>query len=381
LQIKTPTGESRAGELIADPPHIGSYEPGDVTLLLTELRAEGLELPTAHREQLLREGGHYAETLPIEYQPTARYEALFAQLLAATTDRIALLTRVLARRVVREHSAEPVLVSLARAGTPVGVLLRRALALEGVDAPHYTISIVRGRGLDARALQYLVQRYAPESLLFVDGWTGKGAIQTELEQALDEHAREHGARIAPRLAVLTDPGHVAELASSREDELIPSACLNSTVSGLISRTVIRPDLLGGGDCNFHGVRVYREFADRDLSRAYVDTISGRFGAVEDDLDAGLEAASALAPADGRGLREVQAVQAETGIENVHHVKPGIGETTRVLLRRVPRCVMINPRHRDRLAHVLMLAQERDVPVVERDGDVYACFGLIEGREP
>jgi hypothetical protein len=324
----------------------------------------------------LRDGGHYAETLPIEYRPTERYERLFEQLLAQYADRIALQTRVLARRVLAEHGSEPVLVSLARAGTPVGVLLRRALALEGVDAPHATVSIVRGRGLDPRALRYLTERYAPQRLVFVDGWTGKGAIQSELEQALDAHASEHGVRIAPRLAVLTDPAHVAELCASRGDELIPSACLNSTVSGLISRSVIRPDLLGPDA--FHGVRVYREFADRDVSRTYVDTISARFGAVEGEIDAALARAAELAPADGRGMREVRAVQSEWAIESMHHVKPGIGETTRVLLRRVPRCVLVNPEHAgDRLDHVLLLAQERAVPVHERPGGVYACYGLIE----
>jgi hypothetical protein len=366
----------RIESLIPAPPHLGSYDPDDVIFLLTELRAEGLELPAETRRQLLRDGGHYAETLPIEYRPTERYERLFEELLEQHADRIALQTRVLARRLLSEHGDEPVLVSLARAGTPVGVLLRRALALEGVDAPHATVSIVRGRGLDPRALLYLGQRFAPERLVFVDGWTGKGAIQSELEQALEAHAREHRAQIPARLAVLTDPAHVAELCASREDELIPSACLNSTVSGLISRTVIRPDLLGADA--FHGVRVYREFADRDVSRAYVDAISARFGAVVDEVEAALAGVKALAPADGRGMREVQAVQAEWGIDSVHHVKPGIGETTRVLLRRVPRCVLVNPCHAgDRLDHVLLLAQERGVPVRERPGDVYACFGLIE----
>ena len=366
----------RTDALIAAPPHLGSYEPADVTFLLTELRAAGLELPAQTRQQLLRDGGHYAETLPIEYRPTERYERLFDELLELYADRIALQTRVLARRVLTELGDDPVLVSLARAGTPVGVLLRRALAREGVDAPHATVSIVRGRGLDPRALLYLTQRFAPERLVFVDGWTGKGAIQSELEQALAAHTRVSGVQIGARLAVLTDPAHVAELCASRGDELIPSACLNSTVSGLISRTVIRPDLLGPDA--FHGVRVYREFADRDVSRAYVDTISARFDAVDGDLDAAVARVKALAPADARGLREVQAVQEEWGIESVHHVKPGIGETTRVLLRRVPRCVLVNPRHRgDRLDHVLLLAQERGVPVKERAGEVYACFGLIE----
>ena len=49
---------------------LGSYAPDDVTLLLTELPDAGLELPAEVRQQLLRDGGHYAETLPIEYRPT-----------------------------------------------------------------------------------------------------------------------------------------------------------------------------------------------------------------------------------------------------------------------------------------------------------------------
>lgn len=347
-------------------------------MLLTELSGAGLELPTEQREELMQGGGHYAETLPIEYEPTAEYEALFERLLAGSAQRMAQLTRVLARRIVQEATPQPVLVSLARAGTPVGVLLRRALLLDGIDAPHFTVSIVRERGLDPRALEYLTERFDPERIVFVDGWTGKGAIQWELQEALDLHAAQHGIRIPSRLAVLTDPAHVAELTASRADELIPSACLNSTVSGLLSRTIIRPDLLGPGA--FHGVRVYREFAGRDKSRHYVDAVAAHFGeAAEGSLDAGVHEARHLAPADGRGLREVQAVQAEFGITNVHRVKPGIGETTRVLLRRLPEGIVIDPRHADRLDHILLLARDRGVPVHERTNDVYACFGLIEDR--
>jgi hypothetical protein len=362
---------------IPTPPYVGSYEPRDITPLLTELAGASLELPAEQRERLMQNGGHYAETLPIEFRPTARYEELFEALLAAHSDRIALLTRVLAR-LVAAAQPDPVLVSLARAGTPVGVLLRRALELDGVDAPHYTVSIVRERGLDERALRYLVERHEPRRLVFVDGWTGKGAIQRELELALAAFEQAGGAPIAARLAVLADPAHVTMLCATRADELIPSACLNSTVSGLMSRTIIRPDLLGPGA--FHGVRIYREFAGSDVSRRFVDTISARFGAVAGAIEEAVAAALALPPADGRGLREVQQVQREEAIADVHRVKPGIGETTRVLLRRVPDAILVDPRRRDRLAHVLMLAEERGVAIRERRSEVYACFGLIRRHE-
>ena len=356
---------------------VGSYDPDDVTFLLTELPDLGLELPTDVRERMMQGGGHYAETLPIEYRPTAEYEALFERLVATHAARVALLTTTLARRVAEEHHAAPVLVSLARAGTPVGVLLRRALRRLGVDAPHYSVSIVRDRGIDARALRDILGRHAPEQLVFVDGWTGKGAIKRELDRALAEFAAATGVAVAPALAVLADTGHVCELFASREDELIPSACLNSTVSGLISRTVVRPDLLGPDA--YHGVRVYREFADRDRSEAYVDAVAGHFDAVGPEVAALLATARSAGPPDGRGWRAVEAVQAAFGIGDVNRVKPGIGETTRVLLRRAPNRVLFDPGREADLRHVLLLARDRDVPVEPYQDGVYACHGLIDDR--
>jgi len=248
------------------------------------------------------------------------------------------------------------------------------------DSSPWTVARLR-ETVDGRVLEPGDAGFEEACAVYLGGMDQRPVVVVQPADAADVAkvvlvAREHGVPIPARLAVLTDPAHVAALCASRDDELIPSACLNSTVSGLISRTVIRPDLLGADA--FHGVCVYDAFADRDVSRAYVDTISGRFDAVAGEIDGALTRVAALAPADGRGMREVQAVQQEWGIESVHHVKPGIGETTRVLLRRVPRCVLVNPQHSgDRLDHVLLLAQERGVPVRERPGAVYACFGLIE----
>jgi len=356
---------------------IGSYEPDDVTFLLTELPDLGLELPTDVRERMMQGGGHYAETLPIEYRPTPEYEALFETLVESHAARVALLTSTLARRVAEEHHDAPVLVSLARAGTPVGVLLRRALRRLAVDASHYSVSIVRDRGIDPVALRELLARHPAEQLVFVDGWTGKGAIKRELDRALAAFEADTGERVAPTPAVLADTGHVCELFASRDDELIPSACLNSTVSGLISRTVVRPDLLGPDA--YHGVRVYREFADRDRSRAYVDAVAAHFDAVEPEIEPLLAAARRAGPADGRGLRAVEAVQAARGIADVNRVKPGIGETTRVLLRRAPSRVLFDPVREADLGHVLMLARDRDVPVEPYADGVYACHGLVDDR--
>ncbi|WP_171161875.1 phosphoribosyltransferase [Streptomyces sp. I05A-00742] len=355
-------------------PAFSSYEPEDVGWLLQDLSSVTLEVPTEEREEAIQSGGaHYAESLPVEYQPSADYQALYTAALDASAGRIARAVGAVTETVLAERSPRPVLVSLARAGTPVGVLMRRwARHAHGLDLPHYAVSIVRGRGIDTAALRRLADRHDPADVVFVDGWTGKGAITRELEQAL------RGTEFDPRLAVLADPGHCVETYGTRDDFLIPSACLNSTVSGLISRTVLRADLVGPDD--FHGAKFYRELAGADVSRAFIATVEARFAEVEEGV---AHDAKELAGADRtptwRGWAAVERISEEYGIHDVNLVKPGVGETTRVLLRRVPWKILAKRGAGADLDHVRLLAAQRGVPVEEVDGLPYSCVGLVHPR--
>ena len=339
-----------------------SYDPSEVTWLLTDLSHVELEVPTEDREELIQGGRHYAEMLPVEYQPDAAYTALFHKALAESAERLADAVGIVGELLLAEHDGPPVLVSLARAGTPIGILLRRWYAARGLDAPHYAISIVRGRGIDEVAVQHVLDRHPAAQVRFVDGWTGKGAIARELAVAV---ARWPG--LDPRLAVLADPGSCTDLYGTRDDFLIPSACLNSTVSGLVSRTVLRDDLIGPG--MFHGAKHYAELAPADVSGVFLDAVSTRFAPV------------ALVPEDRTptwaGWAAVVRLAEEFGITDVNLVKPGVGETTRVLLRRVPWQILVRPDRAADLEHVLVLAAQRGVPVVERHDLPYTCVGLIK----
>lgn len=274
----------------------------------------------------------------------------------------------------------PVLVSLARAGTPVGILMRRwARHRHQLDLPHYAVSIVRGRGIDANALRWLAEHHDPRDVVFVDGWTGKGAITRELAQAVQEFEKTHGVTgFDPEIAVLADPGSCVRTYGTREDYLIPSACLNSTVSGLVSRTVLRADLVGPDD--FHGAKFYRELADADASVAFLDAVSARFPEV---TDAACAQAKELLATDRtptwEGWAAVERISEEYGIHDVNLVKPGVGETTRVLLRRVPWRILARSGAGSDLDHVRLLAEQRGVPVEEVDGLPYTCVGLIHPR--
>uniref|UniRef100_UPI002FDC6015 cysteine protease StiP domain-containing protein n=1 Tax=Streptomyces sp. IBSBF 2390 TaxID=2903533 RepID=UPI002FDC6015 len=359
-------------------PAFSSYAPEEVGWLLQDLSDVTLEAPTEEREEAIQSGGaHYAESLPVEYQPTEQYQRLFHSALDASAARIAKAVGVVTETVVGERSPRPVLVSLARAGTPVGVLMRRwAQFRHGLDLPHYAVSIVRGRGIDANALRWLAAHHDPRDVVFVDGWTGKGAITRELAQAIEEfEAKEGVTGFDPEIAVLADPGSCVRTYGTREDFLIPSACLNSTVSGLISRTVLRADLVGPDD--FHGAKFYRELAGADVSVAFLDAVSARFPDVADTVD---DAVKELLAEDRtptwEGWRAVERISEEYGIHDVNLVKPGVGETTRVLLRRVPWKILARQGAGADLEHVRLLAEQRGVPVEEVGDLPYTCVGLI-----
>ncbi|MFE5211079.1 phosphoribosyltransferase [Streptomyces sp. NPDC056600] len=383
-------GAARASErpaMLPEPlrgPHFSSYAPDEVGWLLQDLSDVTLEAPTEEREEAIQSGGaHYAESLPVEYQPSEDYQRLFHAALDTSATRIAEAVGVVTETVLAERGARSgrtVLVSLARAGTPVGVLMRRwARHRHGLDLPHYAVSIVRGRGIDANALRYLAAHHDPRDVLFVDGWTGKGAITRELAAAIEEFEQAEGITgFDPEIAVLADPGSCVRTYGTREDFLIPSACLNSTVSGLISRTVLRSDLVGPHD--YHGGKFYRELADADVSVAFLDAVSARFDEVTDAAEA---RAKELVAADRtptwEGWAAVERISEEYGIHDVNLVKPGVGETTRVLLRRVPWKILALKDAGADLDHVRLLAAQRGVPVEEVDELPYSCVGLIHPR--
>ena len=367
-------------------PGFGSYAPADVGWLLEDLSHVELEAPVEQREAAIRAGtAHYAESLPVEYQPDEGYQRLFHASLEASAARVARAVGVVTELVLAERGHDVVLASLARAGTPVGVLVRRWAALRhGLDLPHYAMSIVRGRGVDEVALDLLRTRHGAPRVVFVDGWTGKGAIVKELRAAVAGYNAARGLVAGDgfdaALAVLADPGRCVEVYGTRDDFLIPSACLNSTVSGLVSRTVLNEAYLRPG--GFHGAKFYAELAEKDVSQAFVDAVAARFDDVQEQVRHDLQQIrrSDRAPTFS-GWRAVEAIGRAHGMGDINLVKPGVGETTRVLLRRVPWQVLVRPDRAAELEHVRLLAEARGVQVVEVPDLAYSCIGLIRPAGP
>lgn len=344
-----------------------SYPPEDVEILLKDISGMVEPLPAKIRETCIQKGTHYCEMLPLEYQPSARYMEAYETALRHYARATARAVGALAEKLYQKKGPELTLVSLARAGIPIGILLRRYLKTKyQVSVKHYAISIIRGRGIDENALNYIQERHKPESLQFVDGWIGKGAILSQLQEALQKFPK-----LDPELAVISDPANLTALCGTHEDILIPSSCLNATVTGLISRTFLRSDIIGPQD--FHGAAFYEELEKDDLSLQFLDAIEREFTFTD----------SHSVPEECPGKQGndiVKDIAREYHISNRNFIKPGIGEATRVLLRRIPWKIIVNDSYAnaDELKHIYQLAAEKQVSceISRVDLGNYKVCGMI-----
>lgn len=342
-----------------------SYSEDDVILLLKDITGLVEPQPTEEREKLIQAGKHYSEMLPVEYVPTDKYMKVYYEALDNYSKPVANAVGMLADKIISQKGKDVVLVSLARAGIPIGILVKRYIKFKyDINVPHYSISIIRGRGIDDNAMKYLLEKFSAEQLLFVDGWIGKGAILNELKKDI---AAYDG--VSADIAVIADPANVTELCGTHDDILIPSSCLNSTVSGLVSRTFLRSDIIGEND--FHGAVYYGELENSDLSYAFIESIEKEF-LLENISDESIRV-------EGKGIDEVRKIGEFFGIDDINLIKPGIGEATRVLLRRVPWKVLIDERYKGdpQLGHLVRLAEEKNVPVEYYPLKHYKCCGIIK----
>ena len=357
----------------------GSYRHGDVEFLLKPIQVEPIR-DVLEKERLIQSGArHYSEMLSPESLPSDRYLALFEAAYDANRDRMARDCLVLAALIARRRPQGITLVSLARAGTPLGVILKHLLerVIER-SASHYSVSIIRDRGIDEVALAYILERgHEPESIVFLDGWTGKGVISRELEQAVAGYNRRHRVNLDGGLYVLSDLAGSAACAASTEDYLIPSSILNATVSGLVSRSVLN-EAIGPGD--FHGCVYYSEFAGQDRSRAFADGIveAGVELAMRHGLPQALPVDVARVGAESRAF--MLAAMALHEITDANLIKPVIGEATRVLLRRSPQRLILRDPGSPDVAHLVVLAGEKNVPITVDPSLPYQAVSLIRSGQ-
>ena len=338
----------------AKAPFSGSYAPQDVTFLLKLLELK--PTPVREKERLIQSGAkHYSEMLSSESAPSSEYLELFYAALERNGQKLALDLHRLASLIERERDGDITLISLARGGTPIGILLKRELERRSIGTGrkvrHFSVSIIRDRGIDDHALTYLLEHgFHEKTWTFIDGWSAKGTIGRELGSSLEKFNALHRRSAKPELFVVSDLFGSAAFSASSQDYLIPSSLLGATVSGLISRSVLN-EQIGAGD--FHGCVQLEHLRASDLSQFFVDRVWELMQSLEPVQS--FSKTASIPPA--RDFLHTLAL--ERGLP-FNHLKPGIGESTRALLRRVPDTLMLREPGNPEVAHLVHLAQEKGV---------------------
>lgn len=350
----------------------GSYAADDVTFLLRRLDLKPVRLE--ERERLIQSGSrHYSEMIGPEDAPSRERVKLFRECLEANGPRLARDLVSLAEMLARSAAnGDLTLVSIARAGTPIGVLLTRLLRarLGPARVRHYSISVIRDRGIDLHALRWITARHDTRTLRFIDGWTGKGTIAKEIAVSLG--AAGYNGSIDRGLWVPLDISGSAARAASEDDYLIPSSLLGGTISGLVSRSVLpRADI---GAAQFHGCLELKHLRRYDLSRWFIRRMEAlcerRNGA--DDSSRSSDASQRHAESQSF----IDELMHEFAIKDRNRVKIGIGETVRVALRRLPERILLRDSASADAALISRLAHLRGVPVEHRPTMPHAAVGLI-----
>ena len=388
-------------------PFTGSYTPDDVQFLLKPMSLP--DTPVHLKETLIQSGKkHYSQLLTHESLPPDDYLPLFYRAMTLNQDLMAEHLLLLAESIVATRPQGITLVSLARAGTPVGVLLKHVLKRQfHTEVKHYSISILRDVGIDANALRHILQNHAPESLVFIDGWTGKGVIARQLAASLEDFANTDGIVIPAELYVLTDLSGWAAVAASSEDYLIPSCILNATISGLVSRSVYEPATAGPAD--FHGCVYYDRFAEHDLSQYFIAAILARVDILNMGTHCGFSRPLPAGEGWGEGIQKsanrdrsqysikdrpktqaynrqqlqatsrqfLQWIAERYGITRPNYIKPGIGEATRVLLRREAQLLLLQDLDSEATLHLRWLAESKGIPIAVCNDLPYRAAALIK----
>lgn len=346
----------------------GSYHAEDVVFLLKKMDIQPTDVQ--EKERLIQSGQmHYSQMISLEKAPTKQHWSCFNQAMHLGAMRMAHDIQALANRLKQRFKDQPiVLISLVRAGVPLGVLLKKCIS-QSQTCFHYGISIIRDRGIDFAALEHIIQKHGLQSIVFVDGWTGKGAISQELQQSLQSYPELFEPNDPlPRLVTLTDLGGCAWLSASAEDWLIPSGILGSVVSGLISRSILIEDIsieVAKANPNqpdyWHGCIEYRHLETHDISNQFVDEI-WKF-IQNHPTQAISEWSLTKRQTQHQQCQKTIAYIAERySITNINRIKPSIAEATRAVLRRVPERILLqNPNDEDTqlLRH---FAQTHNVPI-------------------
>lgn len=346
-----------------------SYKKEDCIFLLKDISDKVIEVTIEEKEHLINKGVNYSEMLSKESNVSLKIRNIFEDLVKNSSKEVATYVGSVAEQIYKYKGSNAVLVSLARAGSPFGILIKRYIKFKyNIDMPHYSVSIIRGKGIDFNAIKFVLENHPNGKIQFVDGWTGKGSITKELNRTIKEFNNKFSTNIDSSLAVIADPAKLSKISGTQKDINLPNCCLNASVSGLISRTVQNDNIIGEED--FHGAKYLDYLKEEDYSQFFIDAIEKYFALENRCFD---ENKINYEYVD----KVIDEIRNTYGVEDIHKIKLSIGESSRALIRRKTKLILIKDINNKDVAHIVHMAKEKKVEIKEYKNSDYECIAIIE----
>lgn len=344
-----------------------SYNEDDVILLLNDMTGKVSPVSQEERKERVAKGEHVRSIIIEEYGMSTQYEEIIKTNIEKYLDRMAMAVGKLSELLYQTKGKNMVLVDIARAGIPIGILVKRYLKqVHDADITHYGISLVDG--LDPKAMEYILSRHRAKHIQFIDGWTGKGTVANEIKKCVEENY----PWIDSGLAVLSDCTGVAKYAGTREDIYIPHSPLNASATGLVSITVKNEEF--ENPTGFHSAIYLDSLEQSDISREFIEMVTERFtrGVIE---ESSYYNRTMYQLAHGSAY-ETKRIAEATG-RDAKALNPGINEAARAVLRRKLEKLLVSKHHRgdDNLEVLIKLAELKGVPVEEMDMHGYKAVSV------
>lgn len=337
-----------------------SYNQNDVVLLLNDVTGKVKPVTQEERNERVKNGEYVRSIIIDEYEVSKEYTDIVNNNMEQYLENTAKYVGILAEKLYEVKGNDLVLVDIARAGIPIGILLKRYLKkYYNVNIPHYSISLVKG--LDKKAMEYIIDKHGTKGIQFVDGWTGKGTVAKEIKNSVLKDFKG----VDPSLAVLSDCINVAKYAGTRKDVYIPHSPLNASVTGLVSITVLNENFYN--PTGFHSAIYLENLEKDDQSAQYVDRVTEKFTkqnskTIDDDADLYINDT------------EINKI-AKTLNKDKKELNPGINEAARAVLRRkLEKLVVSNKTDKD-LSVLIQLAESKNINVVEMDLKGYKAVSV------
>ena len=157
------------------------------------------------------------------------------------------------------------------------------------------------------------------------------------------------------------------IAATKKDICLPNACLNSTICGLVSRTIF---LKNKNKEAYHGAILLKEYKDQDYTNWFIHKISKKFHEPKESMIAG-KVDEEYVPSVYQKLSE------DFGVLEKTKVKLSIGESSRALIRRIPKIMLVKDLNNPDLSFVLEMAKKKGVPIRKYDTKEYECITILQ----